>query len=180
MTGARDDPNQRQCPHHTDGESIRNLPFDVEPLSGALGAVLHGVDLARLDDALFAAIEKAWLKYLVVFFVDQELTPEQQISFARRLGDIHYHPYMQGLDEHPDILEIVKEPGSSYTFGSEWHSDQMFSPQPAKATMLYAKETPSTGGDTLFANMYFTCVDTSSSAFRWSCAARCEEGTRRI
>ena len=89
---------------------MRNVPFDVEPLSGALGAVLHGVDLARLDDELFAAIEKAWLKYLVVFFVDQELTPEQQIAFARRLGDIHYHPYMQGLDEHPEILEIVKEP----------------------------------------------------------------------
>ena len=87
---------------------MRNVPFDVEPLSGALGAVLHGVDLARLDDELFAAIEKAWLKYLVVFFVDQELTPEQQIAFARRLGDIHYHPYMQGLDEHPEILEIVK------------------------------------------------------------------------
>ena len=144
---------------------MRNVPFDVEPLSGALGAVLHGVDLARLDDELFAAIEKAWLKYLVVFFVDQELTPEQQIAFARRLGDIHYHPYMQGLDEHPEILEIVKEPGSSYTFGSEWHSDQMFSPQPAKATMLYAKETPSAGGDTLFANMYLA-YETLSDGMR--------------
>ena len=133
---------------------MRNVPFDVEPISGALGAVLHGVDLGLVDEALFAAIEEAWLEHLVLFFVDQDLSPEQQIAVARRFGAIHYHPYMQGLEAYPEILEIVKEPGSSYTFGAEWHSDQMFNPQPAKATMLYAKETPHVGGDTLFANMY--------------------------
>jgi taurine dioxygenase len=76
------------------------------------------------------------------------------LAFARRFGDIHYHPYMRGLDEHPEILEIVREPGDRYTFGSEWHTDQMFNPSPAKATMLYARETPEAGGDTMFANMY--------------------------
>ena len=48
---------------------------------------------------------------------------------------------MKGMEDYPDILEIVKEPGSSYTFGAAWHTDQMFNPQPAKATMLYAHET---------------------------------------
>src|SRR6266568_4804366 len=58
------------------------------------------------------------------------------------------------MDEHPEILEIIKEEGDTRAFGEVWHTDQMFNPKPAKATILYAKETPDAGGDTLFANMY--------------------------
>ena len=58
------------------------------------------------------------------------------------------------MDDHPEILEIIKEPGETYTFGAAWHTDQMFNPSPAKATMLYAKETPAVGGDTMFSSMY--------------------------
>jgi len=90
----------------------------------------------------------------VVFFRNQTLTPEQQIAFAKRFGEIHYHPFMKGMDEHPEILEIIKEEGDTRVFGEVWHTDQMFNPKPAKATILYAKETPDAGGDTLFANMY--------------------------
>ena len=61
---------------------------------------------------------------------------------------------MLGMDDHPEILEIIKEPGETYTFGAAWHTDQMFNPSPAKATMLYAKETPAVGGDTMFSSMY--------------------------
>lgn len=61
---------------------------------------------------------------------------------------------MKGLDKHPEILEIVRQPGDSYTFGDVWHTDQMFTPTPAKATMLYALETPDAGGDTMFTNLY--------------------------
>ncbi|MFT5448517.1 MAG: taurine dioxygenase [Gammaproteobacteria bacterium] len=126
----------------------------VEPVAGSVGAEIHGVDLALLDDEAFAEIHAAWLEHQVVFFRDQDITPEQQLALALRIGDIHYHPYMRGMDEHPEILEIIKEPSDPRTFGSVWHTDQMFNPKPAKATMLYAKETPSAGGDTMFANMY--------------------------
>src|SRR5262249_7811825 len=61
---------------------------------------------------------------------------------------------MKGMEEHPEILEIVKEEGDSRAFGETWHTDQMFNPKPAMATILYAKETPDAGGDTMFANMY--------------------------
>jgi len=61
---------------------------------------------------------------------------------------------MKGMDEHPEILEVIKEEGDTRAFGEVWHTDQMFNPKPAKATILYAKETPDAGGDTLFANMY--------------------------
>ena len=88
------------------------------------------------------------------FFRKQKLRPLQQIDFAKRFGEIHFHPYMQGLDDHPEILEIIKEPGDEYTFGAVWHTDQMFNPEPAKATMLYAHEVPTSGGDTQFSNQY--------------------------
>ena len=128
--------------------------IEVSSVSGALGAIVSGPNLADLDDATFAEIYSAWLEHLVLFFPDQQLSPEQQIGFARRFGEIHYHPFVRGLPDHPEILELLKTPSDTYTFGSRWHSDQMFNPCPAKATMLYAKETPSAGGDTLFANMY--------------------------
>jgi taurine dioxygenase len=131
-----------------------NKRIEVKPIAGALGAEIAGADLGKLDDETFAEIEAAWLEHLVVFFRGQTLTPEQQIAFARRFGDIHYHPFMKGMNEHPEILEILKEEGDTKAFGEVWHTDQMFNPKPAKATILYAKETPAAGGDTMFANMY--------------------------
>ncbi|MBO6949766.1 MAG: TauD/TfdA family dioxygenase [Rhodospirillales bacterium] len=128
--------------------------IEVRPLTGALGAEIFGVDIAKMDDATFDEIYDAFLEHLVIFFRDQDITPEQQLAFAHRFGEIHTHPYMKGLDDYPEILEIVKEPKDTYTFGNIWHTDQMFTPKPAKATILYAKETPAAGGDTMFANMY--------------------------
>ncbi len=129
-------------------------PIQVKPISGGLGAEIEGVDLSTLDDTAFAEINQAFLDHQVIFFRDQDITPEQQLNLALRFGDIHYHPYMLGMDDHPEILEIIKEPGETYTFGAAWHTDQMFNPSPAKATMLYAKETPAVGGDTMFSSMY--------------------------
>jgi alpha-ketoglutarate-dependent taurine dioxygenase len=128
--------------------------IEVKPIAGALGAEIAGVDLGEVDQETFAEIHAAWLQYLVVFFRNQSITPPQQIAFAKRFGEIHHHPFMQGLEAHPDILEIIKEEGDSKAFGEVWHTDQMFNPKPAKATILYAKETPDAGGDTLFTNMY--------------------------
>ncbi len=128
--------------------------IEVTPVAGAMGADIGGVDVADLDDETFGEIHDAFLTHQALFFRDQEMTPEQQIALARRFGEIHYHPYMKGLDDHPEILALVKDADDTYTFGATWHTDQMFNPQPAKATMLYAKETPSAGGDTMYANMY--------------------------
>ncbi|MGD9802103.1 MAG: TauD/TfdA dioxygenase family protein [Hyphomicrobiaceae bacterium] len=118
-----------------------------------------------VDDETFEEIKDAWLEHQVVFFRDQYITPEQQITFARRFGDIHHHPFMKGMEEYPDILEIVKEESDTRAFGSTWHTDQMFNPKPAKATILYAKETPSAGGDTMFTNQYLA-YDTLSEPMK--------------
>ena len=135
-------------------EPVEYKHIQVRPIAGTMGAEIFGVDLAKLNDEVYDEFYNAWLRHQVVVLRDQDITPDQQVDFAMRLGGIHFHPYMNGMDNHPEILEIIKEPGDKYTFGSTWHTDQMFNPQPAKATMLYAKESPSTGGDTLFANMH--------------------------
>ena len=127
----------------------------VSRIAGALGAEISGVDLSQpLDDRTFAEIHRAWLEHQVIFFRDQTLSPAQYLAFAKRWGDIHLHPYMRGLDDHPEIFEIIKKEGDTTNFGGRWHSDQMFCPEPAKATMLYAHEVPTAGGDTLYANLY--------------------------
>jgi taurine dioxygenase len=129
--------------------------IEVQPIAGACGAEIHGVDLSKpMKSAVFDEIYDAWLQNQVVFFRDQDITPEQQIKFAKKWGGIYQHPYVKGLAKYPEILEIKKTPTDTYTFGGRWHSDQMFAPRPVKATMLYAKETPPYGGDTQYANMY--------------------------
>ncbi len=128
--------------------------IEVHPVAGALGAEVRGVDLGALDDATFEEIHSAFLDHLVLFFRDQKLTPEQQIAFARRFGPIGYYPFVEGLKEHPEIVEVLKEPHETVNFGGIWHSDTSYLARPPLGSVLYAKEIPPVGGDTLFANMY--------------------------
>lgn len=129
--------------------------LDVQKIAGAGGAEVRGVDLSQdLSQEVLAEIRAALLDNLVIVFRDQDLTPERQLAFARRWGEIHLHPFMQGMPDHPEILAIIKRPTDKKNFGGSWHTDQMFSPSPAMGTMLYAKQVPSAGGDTMFTNQY--------------------------
>ncbi|NKB55532.1 MAG: taurine dioxygenase [Alphaproteobacteria bacterium] len=129
------------------------MALQTVSLSGSIGAEIKGVDLTRLDDAGFTDIHRALLDHGVICFRDQNLTPDQQLAFAARWGDIHLHPYLDGLPNRPEIIEIVKEAGERNRFGDHWHTDQIFTSSPAMATMLYAKEVPPVGGDTMFASL---------------------------
>ena len=129
--------------------------IDVKPIAGALGAEIEGVDIASgVDDETFGEIHRAWLENHVVYFRDQNLTPAQHIDFAKRLGDIHPHLLNKGLEGYPEIVEVKKVPDQKLNNGGRWHSDQMYTPKPAKGTMLYSRELPPTGGDTMFSNLY--------------------------
>ena len=145
---------------------MTDAPFRVEPVAGALGARIHGVNLALpLSDGTLEAIRSALHEYLVIFFRDQELTTEQHRAFAERLGPLEPHPFVQGLAGHPDIIEIVKEPHETRNFGSGWHADLTFLEQPPGGAVLYARELPPVGGDTMFANMYLA-YETLSDGMR--------------
>lgn len=125
----------------------------IRRVAGALGAEILGVDLAQeAPEATIAAIRQALLDHQVIFFRDQALTPERQAAFGRRFGPLNIHPYVAGMADHPEVMELIKEPEDRINFGGGWHSDMSFLEQPAIGSILYAVETPEFGGDTLFAS----------------------------
>ena len=129
--------------------------LDVRPIAGALGAEIHGIDLAsELDSGTVAAIRRAFLDHLVIFFRDQELPPERFLAFARRLGTPVEYPLVKGIDGYPEIIRVAKLEDETVNFGGIWHSDTTYLEAPPMGTMLVAREVPPIGGDTLFANMY--------------------------
>ena len=129
--------------------------LDIRPLAGALGAEIFGLDLAeRLDDARIQALREALLEHVVIFFRDQALAPQQLLALAERFGEVGKYPFVEGLPECPLVLPVIKEPHERANFGGIWHSDTAYLERPALGTLLYAIETPPTGGDTMFANTY--------------------------
>ncbi|MBL8669295.1 MAG: TauD/TfdA family dioxygenase, partial [Alphaproteobacteria bacterium] len=102
----------------------------------------------------FAAIRQAFLKHHVVFFRDQELTPDQHKAFCRRFGTLDLDRFVVPLPGHPEILEVVKAEGEKFAFGNSWHADVTFYERPPLGSVLYALEVPPYGGDTLFVNMH--------------------------
>ena len=135
---------------------MKNTSIEIAPIAGALGAEVHGIDLAEaLDDAGFEQVQRAFLEHGVLFFRQQHLTPEQHKRFASRFGTLNIHPYVASLPGHPEVLEFVKEPHETgYNVGGNWHSDTTFLDTPALGSVLYAHEVPPHGGDTIFASSY--------------------------
>jgi len=133
---------------------MRNSRFEVRPTSGALGAELLGIDLANdLDDGVVADIREAFNEHGVVFFRDQELTPEQHIAFAERIGPINVNRFFKSAPGYPQIAEVRKEAAQTTNIGGGWHTDHSYDQIPALGSILLAREVPPRGGDTMFASM---------------------------
>jgi taurine dioxygenase len=129
--------------------------LDVQPLTGALGAELFGVNLADdLDVHTVAAIRRALLEHCVIFFREQELNVEQHKRLARKFGEIFIHPNYKGTGPDPEVVEVIRNPGDTRMIGDEWHTDTTMMPDPPMGAILYGIEVPPVGGDTLFANQY--------------------------
>ena len=139
----------------------------VEPLSGALGAEISGVALGEpLADGVVTEIRQAFLAHQVIFFRDQSLTPEQYLRFAATMGEPCEYPFVAGLDGYPEITEVIKKEDERVNFGGIWHSDTTYLDCPPMGTMLYARQVPAVGGDTLFANMIMAYESLSSGMRR--------------
>lgn len=127
----------------------------VNPIAGALGAEIGGVDLSRpLSAQDTAAIRRALLDHLVIFFRDQTLEPESYMAFAEAFGTPVEYPLIKGIEGYPQITEIVKHEHERVNFGGVWHADTTYMECPPMGTILYALEIPPFGGDTMFANQY--------------------------
>jgi taurine dioxygenase len=134
---------------------MANSSIKISRIAGALGAEVSGIDLSQpASEAVIAEIREALLEHLVIFFHDQHLTPEQHLTFGHRFGEFQIHDFVAGMAEHPQIIEVRKEPKEKLNFGGGWHTDVSYLERPALGSVLYAREVPQTGGDTLFANQY--------------------------
>jgi len=141
---------------------VQQNAISVHPIAGTIGAEIRGVDLSQPISAdSFTTIHQAFLDHLVIFFQDQKpLEPNHLIDVAKRFGEVDENPFafpfkMPAIDGYPEVFNLIKEADSgSINFGGFWHADVTYRARPHKAAVLYAKEVPEYGGDTMFANQY--------------------------
>ena len=124
-------------------------------MTPAIGAEVDGVDISKdLSTEFIAEIRHALITHLVLVFRNQTCAPGSLVNFARCFGDIGYYPFVRGMDDFPEVVEVAKKPHEKINFGGLWHTDTSYLEHPPLGSILLAKEVPKFGGDTLFANMY--------------------------
>lgn len=131
--------------------------MDIVPMNSGCGAEIRNVDLNNLSDAEVEAVADAHAEHGVVFFREQTLGPDEQLAAAGRFGAINVNRFFTPVPEQPKVALVLKEPQHETNIGGAWHTDHSYDQAPALGSMLYAKEVPTHGGDTMFANMYRAC-----------------------
>ena len=127
----------------------------INPISGSIGAEIQGVNLSTdLSDAVFSEIRQTFIDHGLIFFRNQELTPDDHLRFAKRWGEININRFFAKVEGYEQIAEVKKDSDQEINIGGAWHTDHSYDQIPAMGSILLAKETPKKGGDTLFANMY--------------------------
>jgi taurine dioxygenase len=142
--------------------TIAPASIEVKPLAGSIGAEIFGVDLTQvISKDVFDEIHQAFLEHLVIFFPDQtELSPKHLKSFAEHFGALDDDPFVfpfkvPAIEGYPEIYNNIKEANNKgINIGGYWHADVTYREKPHKASVIYAKEVPEVGGDTMFANQY--------------------------
>ena len=134
------------------------LNFEVRPLSSVLGAEILGLDLRQpMDAEARDAVFSAFIRYHLLCFRDQHLSPEEQIAFTEQFGTLERHMARNKGKVNP-LVHIVSNLGedgkpSGKVASTGWHTDKSFRPEPSLATILHAVTMPPEGGETCFANM---------------------------
>ncbi len=140
---------------HAVPESLPYATLTVDKLTPIIGAEISGVDLARpLTNQQQDEIHRALADNLVIFFRDQDITPEQHLAFGRIFGDLMIHPAAPHIEGYPELLKIYADKDSPRANGESWHSDVSCEPEPPLGSILHLWQCPRKGGDTLFASMY--------------------------
>lgn len=139
------------------------MSISIRQVGPSIGAEVEGVDLRTpLDEDAARQVRQALLDYSVLVFRNQDLDEERFVNFSRTFGELEVHVLSQWLrDDYPEIyiLSNIAPGGKDKPTGGDkvarfWHSDTSFKRIPATATILYALEVPSEGGNTEFADMY--------------------------
>jgi taurine dioxygenase len=128
------------------------MNITVSRLTPSLGAVVDGISLsAELPQPTIDRLGELLVEHHILFFRRQPVTPQQQIRFAARFGELHIHPIYPVLPELPEIM-VIDTHGDFLPDNDNWHTDVTFSTTPPLAGILAAKQLPSVGGDTLWSS----------------------------
>jgi alpha-ketoglutarate-dependent taurine dioxygenase len=135
----------------------------VEPVAGALGATVTGVNLADVSEvAQLDDLRRALADHLVVFLPDQDLGLDDLERVTDLLGGRDVTPFVDPLEDRPYVIRVIKEPTDVLNFANAWHSDLSYLPAPPAYTLLHAWDVPDHGGDTVWSNQYLAYETLSS------------------
>jgi alpha-ketoglutarate-dependent taurine dioxygenase len=128
--------------------------IEALPLAAAMGAEIRGVQVADLDDDAFDELRHALFRHKMIFLRDQDVEHADQEAFTLRFGEFGEDAYTVGVPGHEHVQPVVKEADDKVgmIFGTGWHTDSAFLERPPAISMLYAREVPPYGGDTIWAN----------------------------
>ena len=138
--------------------------LDITPINGAMGAKVHGLDLASsLSETVVAELKELFSQYLVLVFNDQNLEAAEHVTFTEHFGRVEPHPLKtrRTVEGFPGVLILENQPDKPGARNDYWHSDISHSERPPMATILHAKIVPPGKGDTMFCNMYRAWDDLS-------------------
>lgn len=138
--------------------------MQVRRMAAPLGGIVEGCDVRNLSDDDLQTLRQWFGEYHVLVFPQQQLTPDDQITFASRWGELVAHPY-SALPDYPSIIELQNR-GKAKDVNQHWHSDMTYNARPPKLTMLYALQAPEFGGATAFSNQVLAASELSSGLRR--------------
>ena len=126
----------------------------VTPLTPSIGAIISEVSLNKdLNSETIEQIYSALIKHQVIFFRDQNISPESHLKLAESLGEIDPgHPVYPHVEGHQSIV-LLKNDANNRPDTNDWHKDLTFKPNPPFASILHGVKVPKVGGDTLWASM---------------------------
>ena len=126
----------------------------VTPLTPSIGAIISGISLNKdLNSGTIEQIYSALINHQVVFFRDQNISPETHLKLAESLGEIDPgHPVYPHVEGHQSIV-LLKNDANNRPDTNDWHKDLTFKENPPFASILHGVKVPKVGGDTLWASM---------------------------
>jgi taurine dioxygenase len=135
--------------------TARPATLTVQPVAGALGATVTGINLAEVSAAAqLDDLRRALADHLVVFLPDQDLSLDDLERVTDLLGGRDVTPFVDPLEDRPYVIRVIKEPTDVLNFANAWHSDLSYLPAPPAYTLLHAWDVPDHGGDTVWSNQY--------------------------
>ena len=128
--------------------------YSLNPITPAIGAEISGIDLSLpLSQDQLDQIYQDLIDYNVIFFRDQNISPQNHVALANSFGEIEPpHPVYPHVKGFPEIV-LLENDSNNPPDTDVWHTDVTFKSDPAFTSILYSKIIPPTGGDTLWCSL---------------------------